>query len=160
MHARASALIRELELQPHPEGGYYREVFRSPVAVSPQGGRGARSALTAIYFLLTEGGCSRWHRVASDEAWCWLEGDPLDLLTIDASGAGTSLVLGPLGDGQVPLGVVAAGEWQAARSRGDYTLVSCLVAPGFDFADFSLLADHPAAAEEVGRRHPQLAPLI
>lgn len=149
---RARELVRILGLQPHPEGGAFREVFRSPRAVSPADGRAERSALTAIYFLLADGGASRWHRVASDESWCWLEGDPLELWRMpDAAGPATAEVLGPVGEGVHALGIIPAGEWQAARTRGAYTLVACMVGPGFDFADFEMLADLPAEAERTRR---------
>lgn len=160
MHPRAVALIQELKLQPHPEGGFYREVFRSPHTVAPEDGRPARSALTGIYFLLVGGGHSRWHRVESDEAWCWLEGDPVELFTADGSGEVGSHLLGALQAGQEPIRVVDAGDWQAARCTGEYALVSCLVAPGFDFADFTLMSDDARAAEEMRRLHPELASLI
>ena len=84
MHARAAELIAQLSLQPHPEGGYYREVFRSAGVVTPADGRGARAALTTIYFLLPAGAASRWHRVTSDEVWHFYEGDPIELLELDA----------------------------------------------------------------------------
>ena len=81
---RAAALIAQLELQPHPEGGYYRELYRSPHRVQPDDGRAARPALTAIYFLLAAGQHSRWHRLRSDEVWQFLEGDPVELFVVDA----------------------------------------------------------------------------
>jgi hypothetical protein len=143
---RARELVRILGLQPHPEGGAFREVFRSAASVRPADGRAERSALTAIYFLLADGGASRWHRVSSDETWCWLEGDPLELWRMpDAAGPATVQTLGPVSDDSGALGVVPAGEWQAARTRGAYTLVACMVGPGFDFADFEMLSDHDAA---------------
>jgi hypothetical protein len=147
-HPRARELVRILGLQPHPEGGAFREVFRSSRGVRPADGRAERSALTAIYFLLADGGASRWHRVASDESWCWLEGDPLELWRMpDAAGPAEREVLGPVAEGVRALAVVPAGEWQAARTRGAYTLVACMVGPGFDFADFEMLSDLPDDAE-------------
>src|SRR6185369_5488259 len=77
--ARAAELVRTLGLAPHPEGGYYREVWRAPLAVAPSDQRGARAALTSIYFLLPDGAVSRWHRVRSDEVWHHYEGAPLEL---------------------------------------------------------------------------------
>jgi predicted cupin superfamily sugar epimerase len=162
-HPRAAELVRRLGLRPHPEGGFYREVFRSARAVRPGDGRPERSALTLIYFLLVDGGYSRWHRVASDEAWSWIEGDALELSVITGEGDGARLarqVLGAPADGVEAIGVVAAGDWQAARTTGAYTLVSCAVGPGFDFADFSMLSGHPAEADEVRRRFPDAAALI
>ncbi len=138
--SRAEELIATLGLQPHPEGGWYAEVFRSASTVQPGDARGSRSALTTIYFLLTAGQTSRLHRVASDEVWHFYEGDPLEL-TI-APGDLSSLsqtTLGPVGPSSAPVFTVPAGCWQAARPQGAYTLVGCTVAPGFDFADFEML---------------------
>jgi uncharacterized protein len=162
MHPRAAELIRRLGLQPHPEGGFYREVFRSSSSVQPGDDRAPRSALTAIYFLLAEGGHSRWHRVRSDEAWSWIEGDALELFRLDASNDAGPVreVLGPPGEGSEPVRVVPAGQWQAARTSGAYTLVSCMVGPGFDFADFAMLSDLPGEADDVRRRFPDAIPLI
>jgi hypothetical protein len=161
MHPRAEELIRRLGLQPHREGGFYREVFRSTRRVQPYDARPPRTALTLIYFLLVDGGHSRWHRVASDEAWSWVEGDPLDLARMDASLATfTRTTLGAPAEGRDAAAVIAAGEWQAARTTGAYTLVTCAVGPGFEFADFAMLSDFPELAEEVGRRHPEAADFI
>ena len=84
MHPRAAELIAALDLRPHPEGGFYRQIFRSAMQVSPMDGRSPRAALTTIYFLLTEGSFSRWHQVASDEVWHLYEGGPLELLELGA----------------------------------------------------------------------------
>ncbi|HEX2202074.1 MAG TPA: cupin domain-containing protein [Longimicrobium sp.] len=161
MHDRAEELIRRLELRPHPEGGWYREVFRSGRTVDPGDGRPARSAVTVIYFLLADGGCSRWHRVASDEAWCWVEGDALELFRLrDVEAEVLCERVGPPSDDAEPVRVVAAGEWQAARTTGAYTLVTCAVGPGFDFADFEMMADVPAEAVVARRRGGEVAALI
>jgi hypothetical protein len=142
MDLRAAALIRTLGLQTHPEGGYYAEVYR-------------RSAVTTIYFLLPAGEKSRWHRVRSDEIWHHYEGAPLDLLQLTPDGAEMErVVLGPLTETQRPVHCVPAGHWQAARSRGGYTLVGCTVAPAFQFADFSMLKDLQTLASKVLRLHP------
>lgn len=162
MHPRAAELIATLNLKPHPEGGFYRELFRSALTVSTGDGRGARSALTTIYFLLTADTWSRWHKVASDEAWHLYEGGPLDLFELDLS-AGTleQRVLGRAGDGsQAPTHVVAAGTWQAARPLGEYALMGCTVGPGFDFADFAMLSDDAATAATVRETWPNVAFLI
>jgi predicted cupin superfamily sugar epimerase len=146
VHSRASELIRTLGLRPHPEGGHFTEAFRSAHGVSPSGPRGPRSALTVIYFLLTQGDFSRWHRVLSDEAWHWYEGSPLELFSADAAGGEVSrATLGPVGPGSAPIQVIAAGKWQAARPLGAYTLVGCSVAPGFDYGDFTLLSSIPVS---------------
>jgi hypothetical protein len=158
---RAQELIRALRLQPHPEGGHYREIHRSTLSVRPEDGRRTRSALTLIYFLLDANGHSRWHRVTSDETWQHVEGAPLELFRMDAAFSECErMLLGPLADAAEPVRVIPAGHWQAARTTGAYTLVSCAVGPGFDFADFAMLADHPADAEQVRRRFPGVAPLV
>jgi predicted cupin superfamily sugar epimerase len=165
---RARQLIEQLQLQAHPEGGWYREVFRSAGQVMPQDGRPARSALTSIYFLLEAAQHSRWHRVLSDEVWVHLEGAPLDLWTWDAADSrlhGT--LLGPVGGATLPQQAIAAGLWQAARPRvGDaaagtgFTLVACMVGPGFDFTDFQMMAPGGSEARRIAADHPQLAHLI
>jgi hypothetical protein len=158
---RAADLIDALNLGPHPEGGYFREVYRSAARVQPADGRAARLALTTIYFLLVAGQVSRWHRVASDEVWHYYEGDPLELLVADA---GFDVVsrrrLGPVGEGIEPVRVVLAGEWQAARPTGGYTLVGCTVGPGFEFEDFQMLDALPDQAAAMRRRQPEVAAFI
>ena len=162
MHPRAAELIATLTLRPHPEGGFFREIFRSTAQVEPEDGRGRRAALTTIYFLLPEGSVSRWHRVASDEVWHLYEGGPLELL--DLSAAGHDLVrhrLSPLGTmGGAPVCTIEAGHWQAARPVGAYALVGCTVGPGFDFADFWLLSADPELATAVRARWPKENDLI
>jgi predicted cupin superfamily sugar epimerase len=162
MHPRAAELIETLKLRPHPEGGFYRETFRSAAEVSPADHRGRRAALTTIYFLLAEGSSSRWHQVASDEVWHLYEGGPLELLELRDSGH--DLVrhrLGPIGSGvEAPVCTIQAGMWQAARPLAAYALVGCTVGPGFDFADFRLLADVPEFAAVVRAMWPEVADLI
>jgi predicted cupin superfamily sugar epimerase len=162
MHARAEELVATLGLIPHPEGGYYREVYRSDANVQPLDARTARSALTTIYFLLPAGEVSRWHRVSSDEVWHFYEGAPLELLTADRAFATlTRHRLGPVDEGvQQPVYVVKADDWQAARSTGDYTLVGCTVGPGFEFADFELLRDLSDVAAAVIRRDDGTAQFV
>ena len=145
MHPRAADLVETLGLAPHPEGGWYREVYRSSDAVTRDGA--ARDALTTIYYLLAAGQLSRWHVVALDEVWHFHEGEPLELLTCDPRDGRVEVSrLGPVtADGARPLQVVPRGVWQAARPTGAYSLVGCTVAPGFDFADFQFLADLPEA---------------
>jgi uncharacterized protein len=161
MHARAVALIASLNLRPHPEGGYYGEVYRSSSLVMPGDTRAERSALTTIYFLLPAGDVSRWHLVASDEAWHFYEGAPLELLTADRHFTRIErTMVGPVADASQPVHVVPANIWQAARSTGAYTLVGCTVGPGFDFADFQLLRTAPAEADSARARHPGIAEFI
>jgi uncharacterized protein len=128
-------LARLLELEPHPEGGWYRETWRSEVEFEPQGYAGVRASATAIYFLLAPGEESRSHQVRSAEIWLWHSGGPLTLEYDDRS-----VVLGPdVRAGQQPQVVIPPGAWQAARPAGDEAvLVSCVVSPGFAFADFTL----------------------
>lgn len=126
----AEAIIRKLELQPHPEGGWYRETWKGPDI-------GGRASGTAILFLLQAGERSHWHRVDADEIWLWHAGAPLVLsMGIDEAG---ETRLGPdvLG-GEVVQAVVPTGWWQAAWSLGPWTLVSCTVSPGFRFEGFEL----------------------
>ena len=129
----AADIIRLLELQPHPEGGHYRETFRDTRTID-----GKRAASTAIYFLLARGERSHWHRVDAVETWHWHAGAPLRLEIADNEKP-ASILLGPdLAAGQRPQGIVPTGAWQAAETLGDWTLVGCTVAPGFEFAGFEL----------------------
>jgi hypothetical protein len=154
--ARVAELVRTLGLEPHPEGGFYRELWRSPAGVAPDDARGRRAALTTIYFLLPAGAISRWHRVRSDEVWHHYEGAPLELWLVPPHAARLDrLRLGPLAPDQAPVQVAPAHAWQAACSTGAYTLVGCSVGPGFDFADFELLAERRELAEALCRAHPE-----
>lgn len=155
-HRRAVELIKALDLEPHPEGGFYREVFRSETIVNPNDRRGERSALTTIYFLLTDDSYSRWHRVRSDEVWHLYEGGPLEVMELDADcRALTTHTLAAVDVVAArPMHTVAAGTWQAARSVGPYALMGCTVGPGFDFVDFELLADHMGTAVRAHDCHP------
>ena len=159
MNARASELIRTLELKPHPEGGFYRETYRSALCVTVDQ-RPTRSALTTIYFLLTSGSFSAWHRVSSDEVWHWYEGEPLELLLAspDFSSVQTRQ-LGPISGGTEPVVTVPAHWWQAARPLGTYALCGCTVAPGFEFEDFTFLRDHPGACDALQSVAPELLSL-
>jgi predicted cupin superfamily sugar epimerase len=160
MNTRATQLIQELGLQPHPEGGFYRETFRSPARVITDD-RPARSALTTIYFLLAAGSFSAWHRVRSDEVWHWYEGEPLELLLASPDfSAGQRRVLGPVGAAIEPVVTVPAGWWQAARPLGAYALCGCTVAPGFEFEDFSFLRDDAMARKAMEMAAPELAAFL
>lgn len=132
----AEEVARLLELAPHPEGGFYRETFRD----SREVGNG-RAASTAIYYLLAEGQSSAWHRVDAAELWHYYAGSPL-ILEISADGeTATRHILGTdIARGQRPQRVVPAGHWQSATSLGEWTLVGCTVAPGFEFAAFEMAA--------------------
>ncbi|HUF25523.1 MAG TPA: cupin domain-containing protein [Gemmatimonadaceae bacterium] len=161
MTDRAAILIHELELEPHPEGGHYREIFRSPHAVHPQDGRELRSGLTSIYYLLRNGERSRWHRVASDEAWHFYEGDAVELWVAAPDGSAfTRVSLGPAAVDTAPTYVVPARWWQAARTEGSYALAGCTVGPGFDVRDFALLADDAASLELLRGRWPEIGEML
>lgn len=129
----AEEIIAELGLQPHPEGGHFRETFR---AAAGDGGRGAS---TAIYYLLRAGEVSHWHRVDAVEIWHWHAGAPL-IVAISEDGVETvPHRLGPsVLSGERPQVVVPKDAWQSARSTGDWTLVGCTVAPAFEFAGFEM----------------------
>ena len=129
----AAEIIARLDLQPHPEGGHYRETFRDPGTDT-----GGRAHSTAIFFLLARGERSHWHRIDAVEIWHYYAGSTLTLQISEGSGQ-HSIRLGPdLAAGEVPQAVVPAQAWQAAELTGDWTLVGCTVAPGFDFAKFEL----------------------
>jgi hypothetical protein len=139
MSSEADRIISLLDLKPHPEGGYFRETFRDVGRDLGRdiSGSGGRAFSTAIYFLLKAGEVSRWHRVDAAEVWHFYRGAPLEL-RIDKS----VYVLGSnLDEAQAPQVVVPPHAWQSARSLGDYTLVGCSVAPGFEFAQFELAPD-------------------
>jgi uncharacterized protein len=132
----ARAIIERLNLEPHPEGGWYRETWR---ADAPPGTRGNA---TAIYFLLDAGQRSHWHRVDAAELWLWHAGAPLRLLTApDEAGPVSERALGnDVLAGQQPQWLVPPHHWQATETTGGWALVSCIVAPAFDFAGFTLAA--------------------
>ena len=129
----AADIIRTLGMQPHPEGGHYVETYRAPAAP------GERAAVTAIYFLLQAGETSHWHRIDATEIWLWHAGAPL-ALTVSENGpdAGGVHLLGDLELGLRLQAVVPPHAWQSAVSLGAWTLVSCTVSPGFEFAHFEL----------------------
>ena len=128
---QADRLIALLDLKPHPEGGHYRQTFQDA------GGADGRAHSTAIYFLLKAGEVSRWHRVDAAEVWHFYQGAPLELRV-----GKDTYVLGPnVDEAQAPQVVVPPNVWQSAKSLGDYTLVGCTVAPGFEFAHFEMAPD-------------------
>lgn len=129
----ADAIIRSLDLRPHPEGGHFRETFRDVVKI------GERAASTAILYLLKAGEISRWHRVDAVEVWHWYAGSPLELgLSQDGRVRHARILGSAIAQDQSPQVIVPAGCWQMARSCGDFTLVGCTVAPGFEFSGFEL----------------------
>lgn len=130
--ATADEIIRRLDLKPHPEGGHFRETFRDPQ------GHGGRAASTAILFLLKRGERSHWHRIDAAEVWHYYAGAPLALSIVNGSKEEIVRLGSDLRAGEFPQAVVPARAWQAAESLGDWTLVGCTVAPGFDFAGFEM----------------------
>lgn len=152
----ATRCIEALGLQPHPEGGYYREIYRSPQQV--QVGNRVRAASTSIYFLLPEGGVSTWHVVQSDEQWHYYTGETgaaLELHLLQNREHQMLTLGGEIFAGQRPQAMVPAGVVQAARATGGWVLMGCTVVPGFDFADFAL-----SAAEDLYRDFPAYREII
>ena len=144
MTSIAQSYIQALQLQPHPEGGFFRESYRSEQtmqAPAPGGGSVQRNVCTAIYFLLEAGNFSAFHRIQSDEIWHFYAGQALEVLELLPSGELCFTRLGPnILRGELPQYVVPANTWFASRvaDGGTFSLVGCTVAPGFDFADFQL----------------------
>jgi len=132
----AREVIGLLDLKPHPEGAHYRETFRDPART----GQAGRSVSTAIYFLLATGERSQWHRIDAAEIWHYYAGAPL-MLSLATEGGIKGVRLGAdLSAGERPQAVIDAGVWQSAQTLGDWTLVGCTVAPGFEFAGFEIAA--------------------
>lgn len=152
----AQHIIEKYGLQPHPEGGHFKQTYASQQSVnSPVNGQ-QRSALTQIYFLLQKGEISRFHKVLHDEVWHFYAGAPLLLHEFDGEGMTTIELGGENGDYHR---VVQGGLYQGAESTGDYTLVGCTVAPGFDFADFSFI-EEKALKAKINQVFPEFARLI
>jgi len=129
----AAEIIRLLGLEPHPEGGHFCQTFRDTQLID-----GKRPASTAIYFLLARGERSHWHRVDAAEGWHWYAGDALTLTIVEHGKKSTVTLGSDFSAGQRPQTVVPARAWQAAEGLGDWTLVGCTVAPGFEWAGFEL----------------------
>jgi predicted cupin superfamily sugar epimerase len=153
----AHSWIRSLGLKRHPEGGYYKETYRSDEFIDPSGlperFSGPRSISTSIYFLLCDGEVSHLHRIKSDELWHFHAGTSLSIHTIDPKGKHQTIKLGPdVEKGEVFQGIVSAGCWFGAEvdDPNSYSLVGCTVAPGFDFEDFEL-----ADRDDLIRLHPE-----
>ena len=149
----AQQLIDALDLKAHPEGGFYKEVYRSDMSLHSTGANATRNAITCIYFLLLKGQVSQFHRVKHDEVWNFYLGAPLRLIDINGDGV-EDIILGDYRDKVVAQHVIKANNWQAAESTGDYSLVGCSVAPGFDFADFSFLSADESTA--LAKQYPTL----
>jgi predicted cupin superfamily sugar epimerase len=157
MNAALENIIRNLQLKPHPEGGYFRETYRSEGEILPESldarYSGKRNYSTCIYYLLTSEAFSTFHRIVQDETWHFYDGSPLCLRMIFPGGSYTEAIIGrDLGNGQLPQFTVPGGTWFAANviHTNDFSLMGCTVAPGFDFADFEL-----GKREELLRMFPQ-----
>jgi predicted cupin superfamily sugar epimerase len=147
MSISISQIIERLNLEPHPEGGYFRETYRSSGKIQQDslgpGFEGLRNYSTCIYFLLTSNDFSAFHRIKQDEIWHFYDGSPIRLHVINPSGAYTQHLIGrELAKGETPQLVVPAGCWFAAEVEGQniYSLVGCTVSPGFDFRDFEMIS--------------------
>ena len=155
-------LIQQYNLLPHPEGGWYKQTYKSAENISaaalPKRFGGDRPFSTAIYFLLEKGNFSAFHRIKSDECWHFYQGDPLEICILQNTGELTTVTLGnDIGKGQLFLYIVPAGCWFASRPApgSQYCFVGCTVAPGFDFTDFEL-----ANAEKLISEYPQHSTII
>jgi predicted cupin superfamily sugar epimerase len=152
--ARAVELKDTLQLQPHVEGGYYRR-FHPPKGADVDAG--VRHAMSAIHYLLERGQFSNWHRIDAQEAWHFVEGEPLELLIYNpVCNRLERHCLGPLTDDYCSVAVVPAGAWQAARPLGRYALMTCLVAPGFEYEGFELLAESDPLAGHLAGLAPEI----
>jgi hypothetical protein len=129
-------IIEALSLQPHPEGGYFRETFRDALAIN------GRAASTAIYYLLAKGQRSHWHRVDAAEIWHWYGGASLALSVKTPEKLSVHRLGIDLSAGEAPQAIVPAGMWQSAESHGEWTLVGCTVAPGFEFSKFEMAPEN------------------
>ena len=144
---RAQEIIEQLELIPHPEGGYFKETYRSELNVNSPQNQEERSAMTDIYFLLCEGQISRFHKVLHEEIWNFYEGSPLRLIEINFDDYSVEEIT--LGKDLNYKHVIKPNNWQAAESTDEYTLVGCTVAPGFDFTDFSFISNTDPVIESL-----------
>ena len=148
--------IDTLALEPHPEGGYYREVYRSSGSFTPNEIGAERTYATSIYFLIERDNVSHFHSIKQDELWFYHAGAALSVYAISSSGALDEMVIGrETNKGQVLQAVIPAGAIFGSKSTGDYSLVSCVVAPGFDFRDFIL---YPK--KDLMERFPELLDII
>lgn len=158
----SAEIVEKLKLQPHPEGGYFRETYRSkgiiPLSALEHDFTGDRNYSTGIYFLITAGNFSAFHRIVQDEMWHFYKGDPMQLHIIHPDGNYECVTVGnDLSSGQAPQYTVIGGSWFASEVKpgGQFSLMGCTVAPGFDFADFEM-----PSRTELTQRFPQHKDLI
>lgn len=145
-------LIHKLQLLPHPEGGFYRETYRSDESINTDNGK-VRNISTAIYYLLENEDRSLFHRIQSDELWFFHQGQALEINVIRDNQLDTILLGNDIEKGEVPQAIIPANRWFASsiKNSSGYSLVSCTVAPGFDFTDFEL-----ANRETLIQQYPHL----
>jgi predicted cupin superfamily sugar epimerase len=148
-------IIEKLQLLPHPEGGFYKETYRSAADISIDGN--VRQMCTSIYFMLEDDNKSHFHRIKSDELWFFHLGEPLEIVTLNNGMVETILLGSAIEKGELLQAVIPAGIWFGSRikSQKGFVLVSCTVAPGFDFADFEL-----AKREDLLREYPHCEELV
>lgn len=158
----AEEIIKHLDLQPHPEGGYFKETYRSVGSISeaslPENFKGSRNYATAIYFLLTYGNFSAFHKIKQDEIWHFYEGSPIRLIMISEGAELSEIIIGRnFSKGEVPQFAVPKNHWFAGEvmEPESFSLVGCTVSPGFDFRDFTL-----AERKELEDSFPQHASII
>ncbi len=158
---RAEELKQLLQLEAHPEGGYFKETYRSTLIIHSPLVNGERHAMTDIYFMLTHGQVSRFHKVRHDELWNFYEGSPLRLYDYDPATEKLKIVtLGSIPDGDGYKYVMPADHWQAAEPLGDYSLVGCTVSPGFDFDDFAFIEQDAPIQKTLPARYPDVARFV
>lgn len=144
-------IIEHFDMQPHPEGGFFNETYRSDLVINTSIGK--RCASTAIHFLITKDSISHFHRLNSDEGWHYHLGEPLKIIEITPEGDLLETLLGPnFREGQKLQHMIPAGHWFASTSTGDFSLVGCTVAPGFEFDDFEM-----AKYEDLASEFPQFS---
>ena len=159
--SRSHILQKEFSLEKHPEGGYYRQTYQSSIGLKSPVVMSERSAVTDIYYLLVKGQMSLFHKVLHDEIWHFYEGDPLRLILFDQhEGKSEETILGNY-RGKVQYKRVVPGNiYQAAIPLGEYSLVGCTVAPGFDFADFMFLRDDEVSLKRLEKSFPEFAKYV
>ena len=156
MGQNAETIVKMLSLTKHPEGGFYKEIYRSSTEVEFQEFTGKRNLATGIYYLLEQDDFSAFHRIKSDETWHFYDGEPMEVIEIDTDGGLTLTLIGnDLMMGDVPQYTVKAGNWFCARSRGEFSFVGCTVYPGFDFQDFEM-----AKRKELLSQYPEYSDVI
>lgn len=148
-------IIEKLQLLPHPEGGFYKETYRSAADIRMEGN--VRQMCTSIYYMLEDDNRSHFHRIKSDELWFFHLGEPLEIITLNNGRVETILLGSAIEKGELLQAVIPAGIWFGSRikSQKGFVLVSCTVAPGFDFADFEL-----AKREDLLKEYPQFEELV